>query len=287
MKKIILWLLILLQVPFILGCNNQPRKLPRSAYVPAFRDEVTINGMVVHKGISHLRLRAIKDTAFGVGAQAGLAWRAQQIDQILQNQVASLDQVFNFRGLILSHNIQPPVLAEAQNTLHVNDPNTIRLADQTYRILRPARFITAPLTWREYLWLDYKKPENPDGSLLPRTKEEREVWNEYVIRGWRLGIDQANEIFAANLGRLQRDVKGMVLYRKLLAQNMVSPPFVAKADLGITGGGREMRINDQVLRITAQSELNPDSKIWRPAVYKNPNGPIPPTTESQSFWIDP
>ncbi len=59
----------------------------------------------------------------------------------------------------------------------------------------------------------------------------------------------------------------MILYRKLLAQNIVSPPFVSRADLGITGGGDRLRINDQVLRITAVSELKPNSKVWKARLY--------------------
>ena len=67
---------------------------------------------------------------------------------------------------------------------------------------------------------------------------------------------------------MTRDMIGMILYRKLLAENMVSPPFVAKAQLGVTGDATQLRINDQVLRITAQSELQPDSKQWMPILTK-------------------
>ena len=56
----------------------------------------------------------------------------------------------------------------------------------------------------------------------------------------------------------------MVLYRKMLAQDMVSAPFVAKADLGVTGDAKEMRIDDRILRITAHSQLQTDSSKWQP-----------------------
>jgi len=59
-----------------------------------------------------------------------------------------------------------------------------------------------------------------------------------------------------------------VLYHKLYAQNMVSAPFVAQADLGVTGDDREMRVNDRVLRITDTSRLNVDSHSWKAAVQK-------------------
>ena len=61
---------------------------------------------------------------------------------------------------------------------------------------------------------------------------------------------------------------GMILYRRLLTLHMVSAPFVASADLGVTGNATHLRINDQVLRITAQSALQPNAKKWRPVITK-------------------
>ena len=61
----------------------------------------------------------------------------------------------------------------------------------------------------------------------------------------------------------------MILYRKLLAMNMVSPPYVSHLDLGVTGDGNELHIDDQVLRITALPALNIRSDEWRAAVAKD------------------
>ena len=72
------------------------------------------------------------------------------------------------------------------------------------------------------------------------------------------------------MNRLKRDYTGMVLYRTLLAQNMISSPAVSKADLGVTGDANSLRINDQIMRITADSTLNPDSKLWQPVLTKGP-----------------
>ncbi|MCW5589619.1 MAG: type IV secretory system conjugative DNA transfer family protein [Legionellales bacterium] len=83
------------------------------------------------------------------------------------------------------------------------------------------------------------------------------------------GIKQANMIYNDNLNRLQRDYRGMVLYRKLLAENMVSLPYVAQTDLGITNENGEMRVNDQVLRITALPNLQSNSQTWNPVIVKN------------------
>ena len=60
----------------------------------------------------------------------------------------------------------------------------------------------------------------------------------------------------------------MILYRELLAEHMVSAPFVAKARLGVTGDASQLRINDEVMRITAQSELQTDPNKWQPVLAK-------------------
>ena len=76
------------------------------------------------------------------------------------------------------------------------------------------------------------------------------------------------DIFTANLNHLKRDMIGIILYRKLLAEHIVSAPFVAKAKLGVTGNATQLRINDEILRITAQSQLQPNPMKWRPIITK-------------------
>ncbi len=218
--------------------------------------------------INPMRLKALQDTATQLGATGALAWQSLQIDHSLKGQQQYLNHVFDFNQLLLQHNVLPPVLVEADNTLNLADNDSIRLASKTYKIQSPAEFVTAPPTWQQYLWMDYAKPEMPDHTLLPTTQAEANVWDASLKQGWQQGITQANQIFSVNLNRLKRDYTGMVLYRKLLAQDMVSAPYVAKSDLGVTGDANQIRINDQVLRITAHSQLQTDSQKWSPVLTK-------------------
>lgn len=221
-------------------------------------------------GVAEIRYAAIKETALSLGARSALTWRSDQVNDILTQDSTILDQAFNFYGLMLPNNVLPPVLQEARNILNLAGPDTIRLASQIFLIKSQARFVTAPPTWREYLWMDYPAPDRPDNSLLPKNSVEQGVWNHYVSVGWNSGINQANNIFAANLARLNSDYKGMVLYRELYEQNMVSAPFVAEVNLGITGNGSQMSVNDQVLRITALPQLNLNGNTWRPILIPDP-----------------
>ncbi len=220
--------------------------------------------------VTDIRYTALKETAMSLGARAALAWRSDQIDAILSQDETVLDKAYNFYGLMLPDNILPPVLLEARNTLNLASPNTIRLSSQIYRIKSQARFVTAPPTWRDYIWMDYPKPSRPDNSLLPENASEQDIWNHYAAVGWKNGINQANNIFASNLARLNQDYEGMVLYLRLYQENMVSKPYVAKTDLGITGNGNHMSIDDRVLRITALPQLNLNGNTWKPILVPDP-----------------
>lgn len=218
--------------------------------------------------LSQLRVKSLEDIAMGIGAQGGLAWASDKMNGRMNKDTKYLDSIFNFNAMVLSHGVMPPVLEEGDNSLNLADDNTIRVADRTYKILQQARFATTPPNWRDYLWLTYPKPSLPDRTLLPRTNQEQNIWRCGVRKGWEKGIQQAYSIFQQNLARLKRDYRGMVLYRKLLQENMISSPFVARTELGVTGNGTDMRINDQVLRIVELPKLQTNTKNWQAVVIQ-------------------
>lgn len=218
--------------------------------------------------LSQLRARSLEDTAMSIGAQGGLAWAAERMNCHLEKDHKYLDSIYNFNALMLNHGVIPPVLEVGDNTLNLADPNTIRVADRTYKIVQQARFATTAPNWRDYLSLSYTKPTLPHKSLLPKSYEEQVVWQKAVRLGWDKGLQQATSIFQQNLARLKRDYRGMLLYRKLLEEKMISPPFVARTELGVTGNGNDMRINDQVLRIVELPQLQTNSRGWKAVVVK-------------------
>lgn len=256
-------------IGLLLSCSNHNNQPMDTTTLAGLQSMSTSNGMLARnnsKRISKIRQAALSEIALSLGAQAGLAWRAQQIDEQLNKQARHLDTVFDFNALILEHSVLPPVLLEGRNTLNLANAQNIRISDRTYKVAKQSRFVTTAPNWRQYLWMDYKKPEYPDISLLPKTKAERAIWRNCVEKGWNNGVEQANAILQDNVARIKEDYVGMILYRKLLAMNMVSAPYVSHTELGVTGDGDEIRIDDRVLRITALPALNVNSKEWRAAV---------------------
>ncbi len=228
--------------------------------------EESAHGFLTSQEFNQIRVKSLQDTGLSLGAQGGLAWASGQINTRLEKDKKYLETIYNFNGMMLSHGVLPPVLVEGDNSLNLDDPNTIRIADRTYKIVEQARFATTPPNWRDYIWLAYAKPEIPNKVLLPKNNEERKIWRKAIELGWEKGIQQSSNIFQQNLARLKRDYQGMLLYRKLLQEKMVSAPYVSKTNLGITGNGSVMRVNDQVLRITELPQLQTDSSGWKAIV---------------------
>ena len=242
-----------------------------SGNTPPNRDTTTLSSLrslsrsnVKSGGLTGLRYIAIRDTALSLGARGGLAHRSNQINAELKQDARYLERVFNFNAMLLDDNVLPPILIEGRDTLDQASSDIIRLSDRQYIILYQARFVTTAPHWREYLWLDFAKPELPDASLLPKDDNEERVWERYISEGWESGIQQANAIFQENLGRIKRDYQGMVKYRTLLAQGIVSAPFVARTEMGITGNSDEIAVNDRILRITAMPAFETNGAKWDP-----------------------
>ena len=265
-----LFMLILLMIPLMCCSSNKKTNTVNNNQSINKDDLKKLSSKNSDKSpISNIRTDCLRDTALSVGARGGLASRTKEINQSLLGYEMYLYKVFNFYGMLLDNNVLPPVLVEARKTLSLTGNDIIRVADRNYKIICQARFVTNTPTWRDYLWLDYESPETPDKSLLPKNKEEQAIWEKYIEDGWNAGRLQAEFIFKENVNRLQRDLNGMIRYRKLLAQNMVSPPYVATLDLGITGDSSNLTVNDRVLRITAFPSLQTKGKQWKTEIRRH------------------
>ncbi len=232
-------------------------------------------------GNNTIRIESLKQTARELGAQGGLWYQSRRWNMVLENNSSLLNRIFNFNYLMLGDRVLPPVLVEASSLLTQDNEQTLHLADHIYRIVRPPRFVTTVPHWRNYLITNYAEPEIPNSTLLPKSKAEQEIWRYYVRLGWSEGVAQADLIFTTNLAKIKTDYLGMVLYRKLLAQKMITPPYTAQADLGVVGDAQKLDVNSKVLRITAVPQFTVDYNKWRPVV-----APSQPTTEQHFLPLD-
>ncbi len=218
---------------------------------------------------SDIRMDAMREAALSYGARGGLAWRTYHIRKELEGRSSYLDKVFDFRQLLIPAPsgllIEPPIISESVNAMIIGaSGREAAVADRVYNISRNARIISAARHWRNYLEREWGDVTPPPDILRPGDDEERMAWIDWVREGWEKGVEQANEIFEQDLNQLTAHYKGMVRYRMLLTQGMVSPPYALQVDRGITGGGTRMRVGDRAVQITGMPELMTGTETWQP-----------------------
>jgi defect-in-organelle-trafficking protein DotC len=217
-----------------------------------------------------IRRDALREAAISFGARGGLAWRTFAIRRELETRATALDSVYDFRQLLIPAPsgllIEPPIINESLNAMLIEgDGQQAAVSDRIYNIVNNAKIVSTARTWRNYLEREWGAVEPPPDILRPENEEERKIWVELVAKGWEEGVRQANEIFQDDLNLMMADFQGMVRYRVLLTQGMVSPPYALQVDRGVTGDGNEMRIGDRAVQITGVPELITGSEQWQPA----------------------
>lgn len=217
-----------------------------------------------------IRLDALKEAAMSYGARAGLANRTFEIRRQTASREPYLDEIFDFNQLLIpapsGFLIEPPIISESINAVLIDtDGQTAAVSDRILNIVNNAQIVSGPRNWRTYLEREWGSVESPPDILLPQNDEERATWIENINIGWEQGFAQADEIFEEDLNVLSADYQGMVRYRMLLAQGMISPPYALQTDRGVTGGGNEMRIGDRAVQITGVPRLMTGTNTWQPA----------------------
>ncbi len=219
------------------------------------------------EGEDKLRLPAMEETALAYGTRAGLAYETARINKRLEANANLMTKAYNFQGLMPqgpnNTMISPPIISEAVDAWEVFDAGkTLRVADTVFEIIEQARFTPVAPMWQTDLIVRFDDPQEPPEALLPQTEGEKDRWNRWIKQGWNKGREQAHEIFKANLDRLNRNYTGMVRYKTLLEEGKVSAPVLAAANLGATGTGQDMRVNDNAIRMTAEPQLQVNTKGW-------------------------
>ncbi len=217
-----------------------------------------------------IRDEALREAALSFGARGGLSRRIFEIRQELEFRARYLDKVFDFTQLLIPAPsgllIEPPIITESDNAMIIKSGGQqAAVSDRIYNIITNAQIVSAPRTWRAYLERAWGEVEPPPELLMPENDEERQLWIELTAKGWEEGYAQGGEIFEADLMRLGADYNGMIRYRTLLAQGMISAPYALQVDRGITGDANEMRIGDRAVEITGVPQLITGSDQWQPA----------------------
>lgn len=218
------------------------------------------------------RATLIQEAAAAFGAQAGMAARTRELNNAATLRTQDYDRAFRFADLMIQPGFMAPVVTEGRDAYVQPNSREVRVADRIYRIEIPERLVSTPPRWQDYLMLPPPTPLAPDRIASPRTKAEKAWWNRWAQVGWERGVAQADQSFLSRMGRLRRDFEGMVRFKSLYQQGSITMPVLATSNLGVTGGGDEMAINDRIYKITEGSKLDPNTQRWKnpsPITHRN------------------
>lgn len=219
-----------------------------------------------------MKMTAMRDTALATGAQHGYAHRIGRLKEEIRNQSSALDRLYDFGALMRLAStgesemyLLPPVIQIAEDVMAVEPGSRrARVSDSLIKIMEPARLVTRPPDWREYLVFDVDRtPSIPHKVLLPSTREERRYWSSWVVEGWKAGVVQAEMEMAARVRKLINTYMGMTRYIRLSLERKVDAPQVTSLKQDVTGGGDEMRIDDRVYELTVDARMNTNKDLWR------------------------
>ncbi|MCY4405814.1 MAG: type IV secretory system conjugative DNA transfer family protein, partial [Rhodospirillaceae bacterium] len=137
-------------------------------------------------------------------------------------------------------------------------------ARRVLRIVEPERIVSAVPHWRDYLVRQWPEAELPAAVLFPRSDAETALWRRWLREGWEHGTALADDIFAADLDRLNRVFEGLVQWRRANLAGMVSAPSLETERIAVSGHGRLIRIGETLAALgpPARFELRPGE--WKP-----------------------
>ena len=212
------------------------------------------------------RSSAMRDAALAYGMQSGLVRRSFEIGRLLERHARQLDRVYRFDRLLIERDgflIVPPAIAETTAAFNRGPKGTrAATARRVLRIERQSEVLGGSPGWREYFERSWEEPRRPSEVLYPRTDEEYGRWSAWVREGWEDGVRLAEDSFAADLERLNRDFVGIVNWRILEAQRIVTSPELAVMSRSVVGGGEEMRVDEREITVRAHARLNPVTSDW-------------------------
>ena len=212
------------------------------------------------------RASAVRLAALGFGSRAGLARRAWEIEAMLDRHAATLSAIYRFGDLVLREDgftVLPPVVAETRRAFRLERTGAkAASAERVLRILEPARLVSAAPDWRDWLRRAWQPAEPPASVLFPRDRGEDARWRRLLAEGWAQGRALADDIFAADLDRLNRTFEGVILWHRLHRAARVTAPGVEIERSGVSGHESLMRIGSATVRIVGPARFELDAGRW-------------------------
>ena len=200
------------------------------------------------------RMRVIGDTASTMGFQMGFRHQYARLLAAAKTRSNEFEKAFDFRRLLIDGRVLPPVIRWSGPAINVESDDYATEVEAQYRIVSPAKIVSSPPSWEQYLEADMEVLK-PAAEILPDGGDERSVWRESAKKGWAEGAAHAYEVFEMNLNKLVSDYRGILRFKMLAERGLVSVPVLARGDLGIRVGKDVLSMDQKSFRITVPAEF--------------------------------
>lgn len=202
-----------------------------------------------------------------VGMYFGFQHQVKAINERLDSRSETLDEMYNFRNVLIKDNMLPPVVIRANQLFEKIDENTFHESSIIYRMRKPSMLSYNSPTWRDYIYLDptqVQKPILPPG-LKPKNKQEKNAWRSAVEKGINKGKGHALEVYELMLAELNEDYRGMVLAHHLYELNMLNMGDVNIKNKGTIVTEKEINVNDRII-VLEPNDVFIEQKKWKPFI---------------------
>lgn len=200
------------------------------------------------------RAKVMGETAHTLGFQEGLKWQYEKLMASAEARTAEFERIFDFRRLLIDKRVLPPVIRWSGPAMSLESDSYATEVEAQYRIVSPARIVSAPPSWRDYLQMSTEVLE-PANEILPSNSEESVIWREKIQEGWNEGVSHARTVFEMSMNRLVSDFRGILRFKMLADRGLVSVPILAQGDLGIQIGENVLNMDQKTFRITVPAEF--------------------------------
>lgn len=252
-------------------------------------DEKTVNEIkstdILGSEKSDLRMKVIKEHAVKVGAQRGYGNRIAEIHSALNDRGKEIDRIYNFSYLMAMSSdnksevyLIPPIVEKFSDIAFVDmENNSLTTIQDKYVITKPARLVTTPPDWRQYLlFMTMAEPATVPATILPETTQEKQVWKAGIYEGWKAGEQIAEREMLSRMETLVQDFRGIIIFNRLADKNLLARPELLETKVPVTGDSTKLIQNQTTYKIVSKSKMQLNSKDWKAQVLDNRSSMIFP-----------
>ena len=211
-----------------------------------------------------LREAAQKKAALSWGAQTGYARRTESRNRWLEKHARDLDRIFTFHPFLAANeHVLLPSLDSGRRAFNLENSLSADSTLVSYRVHEPARIVSIPPTFRDYLILSLGTPKKVNPLLLPKNGREQKSWKKWTDKGWKMGERLSDRAFVIGTRRLVRAIEGRIRFYELALSGQIDWPAWANSPAAMLRTGKVLEIGDTVLRITRPARFTAAEK-WKP-----------------------